>query len=814
MPYYHETKREKEHLPNRRTLSRGLRIVTGIAAAVVMVTSAATIFEDNLIIHHRVLCSSGALTRRMGEFGHRLLSCDIHMPEGDEIFPLIHLPQYRYEADWETEKPGGPDNVGFVLPIPACTEDGSHPTTFSDPGANFYDAAGILKASVCNCTADNTESDSQFNNTMYAIIHPDAINCDGPHGLDAMYEGYDMNYTYNRVKILEELGYWVIIWKEPIDIDDVSDPNLKDQIQTESGIKDLMKLYAYNLTTHDIVVTIDYDTIFQKPIDPLIQKLAADDTKTALYTTKPDGTVNTGMMVIKPSEEEMLAIQDVFKTSSYDTTTGWEGSGIVAPGTDGLLTYYFEQNPEKGLLDPDINDELVLSIVEHPECGLPWECHFDDAWTAAEVATCQEYANSWYSYRELFESKWYTDKPLVNTSLNDYHNEFFHGYCTSEDGYARASDNALPPSLAPTPFPCDPVKKTEEVESTLFFEGMNQTQRLRLTTPETIGSNGFDYGCISGTLEADGPEAYNILFVIDVSGSTRGGFGGERTGDVNGDKLWNTILDAEIASCIEVLWFLAHSDRWNNDNVNVGIVTFSTFAHYHGMFQPLEPTNPYYPNHSLVGFLESLVGGGWTHFDDALDKSILYFEEAPTGRKNIMYFISDGIPNVSGDDDGEIGTVEHTNNHISALQYDSELAILDSYFVERHSIGVGIGADVEPGMGLDMIDNTPDPKTGLGPVQVFNTGALINAMKLPPVVGTVVYFTIWINGVKKYGKEILEMGPLGYAFDSITEYGLDTTNGAVNTVKVDVRTDYDKNGTTLSDRNTMVIESTIIGAGA
>merc|ERR1739841_35266 len=151
---------------------------------------------------------------------------------------------------------------------------------------------------------------------------------------------------------------------------------------------------------------------------------------------------------------------------------------------------------------------------------------------------------------------------------------------------------------------------------------------------------------------------------------------------------------------------------------------------------------------------------------------------------------------------------EHTNNHISALQYDSELAILDSYFVERHSIGVRIGADVEPGMGLDMIDNTPDPKTGLGPVQVFNTGQLINAMKLPPVVGTVVYFTIWINGVKKYGKEVLEVGALGYAFDSITDYDLDTTSGAVNTVKVDVRTDFDKNGTTLSDRNTMVIEST------
>eukprot|EP01084_Bolivina_argentea_P232956 392482_1 len=46
---------------------------------------------------------------------------------------------------------------------------------------------------------------------------------------------------------------------------------------------------------------------------------------------------------------------------------------------------------------------------------------------------------------------------------------------------------------------------------------------------------------------------------------------------------------------------------------------------------------------------------GFTNFDDALDKAILYFEDptVPNDRTNLMVFLSDGKPNVRGDGDDE-----------------------------------------------------------------------------------------------------------------------------------------------------------------
>ena len=41
------------------------------------------------------------------------------------------------------------------------------------------------------------------------------------------------------------------------------------------------------------------------------------------------------------------------------------------------------------------------------------------------------------------------------------------------------------------------------------------------------------------------------------------------------------------------------------------------------------------------------------YFDDGLDKTILFFEEAPKDRNNLLMFLSDGIPNVVGDGDNE-----------------------------------------------------------------------------------------------------------------------------------------------------------------
>jgi hypothetical protein len=59
---------------------------------------------------------------------------------------------------------------------------------------------------------------------------------------------------------------------------------------------------------------------------------------------------------------------------------------------------------------------------------------------------------------------------------------------------------------------------------------------------------------------------------------------------------------------------------------------------YHGMYKPVDPSVPSRLNPELTEKLVSLRSGGNTHFDDALDKAIDFFQEAPIDRRNIMIF--------------------------------------------------------------------------------------------------------------------------------------------------------------------------------
>lgn len=104
----------------------------------------------------------------------------------------------------------------------------------------------------------------------------------------------------------------------------------------------------------------------------------------------------------------------------------------------------------------------------------------------------------------------------------------------------------------------------------------------------------------------------------------------------SGDGRFNTILDAEIASTLAVLDYITSSADLGNHNVEIGLVTFSTQATYQGRFQPADPNDSSQVNAALRSTLLGLRSGGYTHFDDALDKSIIYFQGAPPKRSNLV----------------------------------------------------------------------------------------------------------------------------------------------------------------------------------
>ena len=252
----------------------------------------------------------------------------------------------------------------------------------------------------------------------------------------------------------------------------------------------------------------------------------------------------------------------------------------------------------------------------------------------------------------------------------------------------------------------------------------------------------------------------------------------------------------------------------NNENVNIGLVSFSSSGKYLGLFSPLDPNDDSKVNPALKMALSMLYSRGYTDFDDALDKAIDFFREAPADRSQLMFFLSDGIPNISGDGDNEEIIVPMSNNHPSALSYNSELTVLDHFGVSRLTIGVGSESDVRKGFGLDLIDNTPDVITSKGPQLVTTTDALKEVLLRNPVVGQVVEFEVKVNTFvdTSFGTSDVVSGPLGFKYSDLIVTGLNPFFGAVNRVQVKVTLDFDGDVGTMADQHSLYVENVIPGA--
>ena len=178
-----------------------------------------------------------------------------------------------------------------------------------------------------------------------------------------------------------------------------------------------------------------------------------------------------------------------------------------------------------------------------------------------------------------------------------------------------------------------------------------------------------------------------------------------------------------------------------------------------------------------------------------------------------MFFLSDGIPNIGGDGDNEPIVTSPTNNHPSALMYNSELALLDSYNVHRLAVGVGYGSDTRPGYGLALIDNTPDEETGVGPEKVTTTDALTDVLLSNPVVGNIIDFKLWVNNVQdtSFGVGNVNPGPVGFTYGTLIVPVPNFLFGTSNTFKVAVLVDYDGNPGTTNDQLALEVENVVKG---
>ena len=176
-------------------------------------------------------------------------------------------------------------------------------------------------------------------------------------------------------------------------------------------------------------------------------------------------------------------------------------------------------------------------------------------------------------------------------------------------------------------------------------------------------------------------QKFNVVFVVDVSGSTEDPFSGAAVGDQNRDGRQNTILDAEIASLRALTQEIV--DRGFRDaDVDIGLVSFSTGAFlYPLVYKPSEIID----GRALDSALEAFRPVGATDYEAGLQRAITFLNNQPdrASANNLVFFLSDGVPGPGN-------------------QFADEAATLKT-LAQVNAVGLGGAARLEP---LNQIDNT------------------------------------------------------------------------------------------------------------
>jgi len=320
--------------------------------------------------------------------------------------------------------------------------------------------------------------------------------------------------------------------------------------------------------------------------------------------------------------------------------------------------------------------------------------------------------------------------------------------------------------------------RTASTSGTLGFNG--QSISLTMDAPSATTTTEADLDLIIGLGPLLQPQM-NILYLIDVSGSTSELFEGTPVDDLNDDGSANTILDAEIAGLI-ALTERIRGLGFSPADVSITIIPFN------GSANPTEAANPGGVNaatfslgsageNTIANYLRGLDAGGPTNFADALRAANARLQDLDQGgEENFLYFLSDG--NGQG-------------------SFDSELATLnDVYRAKITAIGIGESASLAQ---LNSIDNTGGASRMTAPGQID-----ISVLGAPLSRGTVADLDIFVNGVAVAGidREDLASTPDGYVLDA-SMTGLRRLAGDHNTVSAVV---------TFASGEILTTELTIAGA--
>ncbi|KAL7480924.1 hypothetical protein ACHAW6_006590 [Cyclotella cf. meneghiniana] len=289
----------------------------------------------------------------------------LHSPSFEQPTSGFFAPQSSANSPHLTvtqAPPTKPVSIAHAVSLIKCSKSSSV--------TGFLDAAAILRHSIHKNSIHRTNSvnssslpTSRYSYQMYAIVHPSCTPHSDP---------------------LVKLGYEVLTVDHPVKKEDIRGEWLRDHIEGENccGSAEFIKLYAYHLTKHPIVVHWDMDIAVLQPLDDLYDAmlypsshplgLAArsrierqhpeeswPETIDAFFTRDITSArpwervtaVQGGFLVARPDKAVFDAYIDFIKEGNYTKGrgdgTGWGGLGYGgfqgAMAYQGVVAYYYDQ---------------------------------------------------------------------------------------------------------------------------------------------------------------------------------------------------------------------------------------------------------------------------------------------------------------------------------------------------------------------------------------------------------------------------------------------------------------------------------------
>lgn len=381
--------------------------------------------------------------------------------------------------------------VAYAISVTGCG-DGKEP---------LVDGAAVLKHSIHLSSIENPQSTSKYSYKMYAIIHPEALQC--------------------TEKQLASHGYTILVRKEPVAVKDIEGEFLRERVEKNGccGAKEFIKLHAYTITDHPIVVHLDLDTLILKPLDDVFDAMLYDETTeighkarkslpvfltnivpkapNAFFTrdynmhqgkTTSKALVQGGFLVLRPSLETYKMFCNVIKEGDYRSTGGWGGKGYGAYGAmtfQGIIPYFYDQlqpgtavelnrcfynnmcdNPRDqktmndivsgkccdGRVDCEDCRSVDISLIKTAHftlCQKPWHCLPSDT-NRIQERLCRKLHHEWFRVRKDLEDFLIaTNRQRRSVATGTFQPDHFYGFCTQwgERGYIGMGELIVQPNI-------------------------------------------------------------------------------------------------------------------------------------------------------------------------------------------------------------------------------------------------------------------------------------------------------------------------------------------------------------------------------